>query len=282
MSIRRQSESQDAAAPATTRRDPLPSTRLLLKIYRTVGTGLGFVVFGAAGLVVGVLLVPLVHLFTPSQRQAELRVQRLVQLCFRSFLEVAGVLRLARFSWEGAERLRQPGVLVVANHPTLLDVVSLIACMPQAYCVIKQANFENAFIRSAARAAGYLSNADGVQMVKDCAQLLREGHSLLLFPEGTRSTENGMGVFHRGWAHIALQSGRDPLPAMINCSPPTLMKGQKWYEIPERAFHLSVQVGSPLSVDNATRGTRSRGRAARALNAALREYFEKGLARADV
>ena len=69
---------------------------------------------------------------------------------------------------------------------------------------------------------------------------------------------------------------------MITCQPPALMKGQKWYEIPERPLHLSVQVGSPLSVEDICSGQQSRGRAARSLNAALREYFEKGLARADV
>lgn len=263
------------------RRETLPSRPLLSKIWRTLATGLSFVAFGIIALGVGVVLVPLVHLFAPSRRLAEQRVQHLVQISFRSFLALVSSLGVARFSWNDAERLRQPGILVVANHPTLIDAVALIACMPQSYCVIKEANFHNLFMRGAARAAGYVSNSDGVSMVRECARLLREGRSLLLFPEGTRSPEGKLGSFHRGWAHIALQSGCDPLPVMISCEPPALMKGQKWYEIPERPLHLRVQVGSPLSVEDICRGQQSRGRAARSLNAALREYFEKGLARAD-
>lgn len=253
-----------------------------MKIWRTLASGFCFVVFGVMCLGVGVVAVPLVHLFSPSRRAAELKVQRLVQLNFRSFTQLVAALGVGRFSWEGAERLGEPGTLVVANHPSLIDAVLLIAQMPQCYCVVKQANFQNLFMRSAVRAAGYVSNANGVAVVDDCTRLLREGHSLLLFPEGTRSPEGDLGEFKRGWAHIALRSGCDPLPVLITCEPPTLIKGQKWYQIPERPFRLSAQVGSPLSVEETCKGQPSRGRAARSLNAALREQFEKGLARADV
>ena len=38
---------------------------------------------------------------------------------------------------EGVERLKAPGILVVATHPTLMDALILMSQMPQADCVIK-------------------------------------------------------------------------------------------------------------------------------------------------
>lgn len=248
------------------------------KAWRILGGAIGFALFGLAGLLIGVGIVPFVHLLTPTRELAELRVQKVIQLTFRGLIHYLTAIGLGRVSWEGVERLRRPGVLVVANHPTLLDAVAVIARMPQCHCVMKQANFRNVFMRGAARAAGYLGNSDGTVLVDECTKVLREGRSLLLFPEGTRSTSNKMGPFHRGWAHIALRSGCDPIPVMISCDPPALKKGQKWYDIPDRPFHLKVRVDEPLVVRDIVSGQESRGRAARALNASLREHFEKELA----
>ena len=71
---------------------------------------------------------------------------------------------------------------------------------------------------------------------------------------------------------------RDLLPVLITCDPPTLMKGQAWYQVPARRFELRVRVGEPISVDEFCSSTESRPMVARALTLNLRETFEKGLA----
>jgi 1-acyl-sn-glycerol-3-phosphate acyltransferase len=185
---------------------------------------------------------------------------------------------LGRIHVEGAERLTSPGSLVVANHPTLIDVVALIAYMPQADCVVKQANFDNPFMRGMLRGAGYLPNSAGPKLVEECVRRLRSGRSLVLFPEGTRSPEKGLGRMQRGAAHVALEAGCDLIPVVITCDPPALMKGVPWWIVPDRTFDLRLRVGEPLSLDELVARKESRAIAARALTARLRELFEKGMA----
>jgi hypothetical protein len=48
---------------------------------------------------------------------------------------------------EGGERLQRDGLLVLANHPTLIDVVCLISLLPNADCVVKRAVACNPFMR---------------------------------------------------------------------------------------------------------------------------------------
>jgi 1-acyl-sn-glycerol-3-phosphate acyltransferase len=101
-----------------------------------------------------------------------------------------------------------------------------------------------------------------------------------MFPEGTRSPAHALGPFHRGAARIALASGRDLTPVLVACEPPTLMRGQPWYEVPDRPFEYTLRVGDPIAVrpylEALARGE-SRSRVARRLTAELREHFEKGL-----
>ena len=88
---------------------------------------------------------------------------------------------------EGGERLQRDGLLVLANHPTLIDVVCLISLLPNADCVVKRAVARNPFMRGPVRAAGYISNDDGAGLVDDCVAAVHAGGTLVIFPEGTRS-----------------------------------------------------------------------------------------------
>ena len=135
------------------------------------------------------------------------------------------------------DKLREPGLLVVANHPTLLDAVFLMSFMPQADCVVKASHYDNFWLSGAARGAGYIPNRSGPQLVEECAERLRRGRSVLIFPEGTRSPKNGLGTFARGAAHIALRAGSDLVPVTIECDPATLYRGKASVKWPGRQIY---------------------------------------------
>lgn len=192
---------------------------------------------------------------------------------------------MAYMQWVGLSEIRVRGVdrlsvrgphLLVANHPSLLDVVVMGSLMPQLDCVIKREAWSNPFMRGVVAAAGYIPNDAGEQLVDRCVERIEQGRSLLIFPEGTRSPEGGLGPFHRGAAHTALRCGRPLLPVSIRCDPPTLMRGQKWYDVPPRRMQFSIEVGDPIAPPELAAGE-SRGLAARRMTAELRDFFAKRL-----
>jgi 1-acyl-sn-glycerol-3-phosphate acyltransferase len=252
--------------------------RRIARLSRTVRTGLAFSVFGAGAVLVAGVGFPVLRLLAGSRERGERRAQRLVHLSFRAFVALMSALGLIRVTRSGLERLRQgPPAVVVANHPTLIDVVLLIAAMPQADCVVKQAAWRNPILRGVVRGAGYLPNRQGTALVEDCVSRVRRGRWLLLFPEGTRSPRGCLGVFHRGAAHIALQAGCEVLPVVITCSPPTLGKGEPWYQVPDRRVDISIAVQAPQRLVPA--GT-TETRAAREWTSDLRALYEARLAAA--
>lgn len=251
------------------------------RAWRVLRTGTGFTAFGLLGLSLGALGIPWVHLRVRQPEARRLRVQQLTNGTYRLFMRIMTGLGLCCFERQGvAERLAGPGLLVVANHPTLIDAVAILSCMPTGACLTKQANTKNPTMSAVIRAAGYIPNDGGEAVVRACADSLARGRSLLMFPEGTRSPEGGLGPFRRGAAHIALASGRDLLPVFVSCDPPTLMRGQKWHDVPDRPFDYRLRVGDPIPVRpylEALAEGQTRPRVARRLTAELREVFEKGL-----
>jgi 1-acyl-sn-glycerol-3-phosphate acyltransferase len=241
---------------------------------------MSFVLFGLGGLVLGALVFPTMFLvFRDGRRRARV-ARRIIQMSFRAFI---GFMRLAGvLTWRlaGAERLQRSGLLVLANHPTLLDVVFLCAVVPNANCVVKAALLRNPVMRGPVRAAGFICNDEGPGLITDCIASLEAGDNLVLFPEGTRTPPDvELGAFQRGAANIAVRGRRRVTPVLIRCEPPTLKKGQKWYAVPLRRMHFTIDVLT--DVDLALRETVAADAvAAREHSRRLRDHFVEELRRA--
>lgn len=250
---------------------------MILRAWHWLASAIAFALFGLGGVVLPVFVFPVLRCLPGSREAWQLRCQRAVHEVFRVYIAVIEAIGVVRMRVVAAEELRRPGQLVVANHPTLLDAVFLIALMPQADCVAKQATWSNPFMRGVVRATGYLSNDLGGELVDACAERLAAGRSVLLFPEGTRSPKGGLGPFQRGAAHVALRAGRPLRTVLLGCEPPGLHRGRRWYEMPTQRLAITVDARETLDPAGLAPAGTSRGVAARRLTAALREFYAKRL-----
>jgi 1-acyl-sn-glycerol-3-phosphate acyltransferase len=250
--------------------------RKLNHAWRVFASGFVFAMFGIVALVISVTMCPLLRLSTWNADTARRRIQHGIQIIFRAFMEIMRVLGILTYRVDGAERLREPGRLIVANHPTLLDVVLLVSQMPNVDCIIKRELRRNPFLRWPASWAGYLPNVAGEELVERCSATVRRGHSLLVFPEGTRTVPGKPLSLQRGAAHIALAADAEILPVTITCDPPTLFKGNPWYRVPARRFHIHAVVGEPIVARSFIRGNEAQTRTARRVTQWMLAHFDAG------
>ena len=247
-------------------------------LWRVIATGLSFVLFGIGGVLLSVTLFPLARLLSHGPDDTRRRTQYLMHLSWRVFIAFMKATGILTCELRGGERLLQPGRLVVCNHPRLLAVVFLLAFMPRVDCIVTTGISRNPFMRWPAAWAGYIASDDPQALVGLCAERLRQGHSLLVFPEGTRSQPGQPVRMKRGAAQIALAAGAEILPVTLNVSPTTLIKGQPWYHIPPRRFHVTVCVDSPLRAEDFVPADGSRSLAARHLTEHLERHFNTRIA----
>jgi 1-acyl-sn-glycerol-3-phosphate acyltransferase len=252
--------------------------RKLNHVWRIFATGFVFVLFGVGALVISVTIFPVLRLSTWNADTSRRRIQHAMQLTFRAFVETMRVLGIFTYRVEGAERLREPGRLIVANHPTLVDVVLLVSQMPEVDCIVKRSLWRNPFLRWPVSWAGYLPAAAGEELIEGCAATLRRGRSLLVFPEGTRSVTGRPLRMQRGAAHIALAADTEILPVTITCDPPTLSKGNPWYRVPAQRFHMHVVVGEPIAAREFIRDDEAPVRTARRITQWMLTQFDAGQA----
>lgn len=137
------------------------------------------------------------------------------------------------FRVEGAEELRaiHGPLLIVANHTSHLDTPILLAALPSALRRrTAVAAAEDYFYRAPALGLAVSLTVGAFPFPRDrrctlglarAAGLLRQGHNVLLFPEGTRSRDGRLAPFRRGVGWLLARSGATVLPAAI-CGAHTL------------------------------------------------------------
>src|SRR5581483_482220 len=154
--------------------------------WRSGVIGACFVLFGIGGIVLSLFVFPLLRLMPGGRAPRERRARVLVRWSFLALLGLLQALRILRLEKRNLAALRNTGpALVLANHPCYLDIVVLIAHIPDAICVVKSALWRNPFLGGVVRAAGYIRNDKPETLVPSCAAGLARGLPLVIFPEGT-------------------------------------------------------------------------------------------------
>jgi 1-acyl-sn-glycerol-3-phosphate acyltransferase len=254
-------------------------------LWRVVATGFSFAFFGIGGLALALFVFPVVGLLSRDRAVTKRRIQRMVSRVWQFFVAMMKSMGILTWELHGREDLQKSGRLIVANHPSLLDVVFLISCIREVDCIVKPAVLRNPFMLGA-RWAGYIADHDAERsaedLVKECQASLRAGNSLLIFPEGTRTRPGQAISMRRGAAQIALAAGCEILPVTIRVEPTTLTKGQPWWNIPPRPFHVTIVVGEPLNPADFLTQAGQHSLAARHLTHYLERHFTESLSRLEL
>jgi len=241
-------------------------------LRRLFGTAIGFTVFGIGGLLQTIVLFPLIALFSRDEETRTRRVRALISRSFRAFvwlIETLGVMEL-EMDPQARQKLSGGGTVVVANHPTLIDVVVLLAQIEHGNCIVKRAAWNNLFLAGVVRAANYISNDDAEELLASCTQALDRGETLVIFPEATRTVPGQTMKVYRGAARVAL-AARAPVQFVhLDCTPPTLSKSEHWYEIPSRRFCFRLAVGDTLDATEFLLAGEHQSLAARRLTQVMR------------
>lgn len=212
------------------------------QLWRLFATGLCFTVFGVGGIFLSLIIFPLQRLFIRNINAQKRMARQTVHYSFKFFISLMAFTRVFKFTLEEMSHLSNcKGHLILANHPSLIDVVVLISLIPNTDCVVKSHLFSNPFIRGVVNGTGYISNARPDELIEDCNRSLEEGNNLIVFPEGTR-TKPGVDIeFQRGAANIALRCQASIKAVSIKVIPSTLTKNTSWYKIPKRQPHFIIQ-----------------------------------------
>lgn len=165
-------------------------------------------------------------------------------------------------------------IIEVAGHPSLLDVVLLISHFSNSNVPVKKDLLNNPSMKGQIIASGYIPNDESMEMLEEVDAVFKSGQSMLIFPEGTRTSWDGQVKMHRGAVSLGLRSASVITPVCIKMTPPNFKKGQPWYKIPPHKIHYEITVGDDILPEEWL-AEKPLPIAARRLNEYLQDYFTR-------
>jgi 1-acyl-sn-glycerol-3-phosphate acyltransferase len=163
---------------------------------------------------------------------------------YRFFWAAASFSGMMRIDADCLDVLRdERGLIFVANHPTMLDALLLVARLPRSACIMKADLMRNIFLGAGARLARYIRNDSARTMVRLAVEDLKNGGQLVIFPEGTRTVTRPLNAFRPGVTLIAKLAQAPIQTVFIDTESPYLTKGWPLWRVPPLPIVFTLRLG---------------------------------------
>ncbi|MDR0586591.1 MAG: 1-acyl-sn-glycerol-3-phosphate acyltransferase [Treponema sp.] len=212
---------------------PPPVANWPLYIYRVIAKLFCFFVFGLGTVALVISVFPVMSLLFHPKTRFSRYARRFISAAFRfHFVNMMRLMKAITLDVDDREKFRRlSSKIVVANHPSLLDVVIMISLIPNADVIARGNLTRNIIVRWVVNRLYILNSLDFNVLADACIRSLNEGNCLIIFPQGTRTPRSGEIHLKKGAARIALLSGRSIVPVYIGGNDKLgLGKYDHWYD----------------------------------------------------
>ena len=137
--------------------------------------------------------------------------------------------------------------VIIANHTSFLDTLAIALVTPKVIFLVNDWVYKSPIFGKLAKVAGYYPVSSGVDgSLEHLKQKMKQGYSLVVFPEGKRMYSNKIGRFHKGAFFLAQELELDILPLYIHGNSEVLPKGD--YIIYDGS--ISVKLGDRIRMND--------------------------------
>ncbi|MCL1928074.1 MAG: 1-acyl-sn-glycerol-3-phosphate acyltransferase [Treponema sp.] len=257
-----------------------PITNKPLYVYRVLAKWFSFFYFGLSTIILITLVFPIMCLFFHPRERFKKYGRRLVSSSMGFFVSLMHFLGIVDMETDDRENFRNlSSKIIVANHPSLLDVVMLLSLIPNADCIVNAHLKRNIIVREVIRRLYIPGSPDFEDILRSCTESLNQGNCLIIFPEGTRTPRSGNVVVKRGAARIALVSNCNIVPVHIGGTDKYgLGKKDPWTGFnPRERYVYNINMGAEIKSEKFRNLNLSMPKAVRVLTREIADsIFPKG------
>ena len=211
-----------------------------MRIIRGLFVLLEMTIFALGALFIGCVLFPLLSLFYKGKERRK-KFASVIKKSWKFFTKIMEKTRVINVNVFG-EISNIKGKVVVASHPSLIDIVLLIGLMPDSLCLAKKELLKNPVMRNIVKSLYIINDVDYEVFKKSAVDALNDGYNIIIFPTGTRTLPNEEIKIHKGAAQISIASGVDIVPIKIETDYTFLIKNHFPLDAGEKTVNYKLTV----------------------------------------
>ena len=205
--------------------------------------------FSVGALLLGLIIFPCMKIFSNSTTDYKFKCSKIIHIMWRvlvKYLEFTGIIKVFYDKKIGEIKNK----IIVASHPSYIDIVILIALIPNSLCLAKTSLLNNFIMKNIVKSL-YITNDSSVEeFLEKSKEALDEGFNIIIFPTGAR-TESGEDVhIHKGAAKLAIFSKCKILPIKITTSESILTKNHSIFQIGSKTVDFNLSMQDEISVSD--------------------------------
>ena len=193
-----------------------------MRIYRGLLVLLEMILFALGALYIGCVLFPLLSLKYKGKERRK-KFARIIKISWKFFISVMENSKEIKVHIDG-NLSDIKGKVVVASHPSFIDIILLIGNMPASLCLAKKDLLKNPVMRNIVKSLYIINDVEPEEFKKSAVEALNDGYNIIIFPTGTRTLPGEDVKIHKGAAQIAIAAGVDIVPVRIETDFPFLIK----------------------------------------------------------
>jgi 1-acyl-sn-glycerol-3-phosphate acyltransferase len=140
-------------------------------------------VFGLGSLILAILVLPPMRLILRTRERFSKYARRFVSFTMRGFIIFMHIMGIVNLEVKDRKSFRQlSSKIIIANHPSILDVVMLLSLIPNADCVVN-AYLNISILSGVVHQLYILSSLEYDDLMEACIKSLEQGNCLIIFPE---------------------------------------------------------------------------------------------------
>lgn len=219
-----------------------------MRFWRGLLVLLEMILFACGAVYIGCVLFPLLS-FRYKGKERRKEFAGIIRRSWKFFISVMENSNEINVNIDGnLSDIR--GKVVVASHPSFIDIILLIGNMPDSLCLAKKSILNNPIMRNIVKSLYIINDIDPDEFKNSAVEALNDGYNIVIFPTGTRTLPNEEIKIHKGAAQIAIAAGVDIVPVKIETDYPFLIKNHFPLDASDKTVNYNLTVLPPIKISD--------------------------------
>ena len=220
-----------------------------LYFYHVFGKVFSLAIFGIGTTLLTIICFPICKILFRPKRRFRYHTRHLIYVLFKGFNKLLSIASLQKIRTDKKgylDNLRS--AIVVANHSAYLDSLVMIGQLKHTSVIPKAALSKKNVMQGVINELYMPNSLSFDEILARVKEDFEDGNTLLVFPEGTRSTPYGQNRYKKGAARISLATGVPIIPVYIGGnSKKGLGKGDRIFEYnPTKTYSFDLHIKDPI------------------------------------